>query len=426
MCLKHPFALVYPIVLLLVVCISAEAQEITVGNLSGVGTRAMGMGGAYVAVSEDFSATYWNPAGLAQIKRIELYGSLSHHKQKVESSFYGGLGSSEISKTKLNSLGVVLPVPTYRGSLVFALGLNRIKSFDSIFSIDGYSTSSLFYRKGTDLDDGGLTALSIAGAIEVSPSISLGLSLNVLGGTDKFSHDLLSLDRDDAHQDTVSVTEKLSFEDDYSGVNLTLAMLVRAPLGFRFGAAVISPLTLTVEENWRSEYEVTVSGPTPRRGGDSEEFKYKVYLPYELAFGTSWSVLGILTLAADLRYVDWTQTSYDEPPSEGLSNEDFRNKYDGTTNFHLGAEVFVPIFNVDLRTGYWRDPIPYFGPREEGGPKIKVKDERDYVSFGMGKLIDKVLYIDVAWLHGVSDQREGEIFEKRTVDTIFTGISYRF
>jgi len=37
-----------------------------------------------------------------------------------------------------------------------------------------------------------------------------------------------------------------------------------------------------------------------------------------------------------------------------------------------------------------------------------------------------VLYIDVAWLHGFSDQREGQISEKRTVDRIFTGISYRF
>ena len=84
------------------------------------------------------------------------------------------------------------------------------------------------------------------------------------------------------------------------------------------------------------------------------------------------------------------------------------------------------MLNVDLRTGYWRDPIPYFGPRDEGGPKIKVENERDYISFGMGKLIDKVLYIDVAWLHGLSDQREGAISEKRTVDTVFTGISYRF
>ena len=30
-----------------------------------VGTRAAGMGGAFVAVADDASATYWNPGGLA-------------------------------------------------------------------------------------------------------------------------------------------------------------------------------------------------------------------------------------------------------------------------------------------------------------------------------------------------------------------------
>ena len=30
-----------------------------------VGTRAQGMGGAFVAVADDASATWWNPAGLA-------------------------------------------------------------------------------------------------------------------------------------------------------------------------------------------------------------------------------------------------------------------------------------------------------------------------------------------------------------------------
>ena len=30
-----------------------------------VGTRAQGMGGAFVAVADDATATWWNPAGLA-------------------------------------------------------------------------------------------------------------------------------------------------------------------------------------------------------------------------------------------------------------------------------------------------------------------------------------------------------------------------
>jgi hypothetical protein len=37
-----------------------------------VGARAMGMGGAFIAVSDDASAAYWNPAGLTQLKVPEF------------------------------------------------------------------------------------------------------------------------------------------------------------------------------------------------------------------------------------------------------------------------------------------------------------------------------------------------------------------
>jgi hypothetical protein len=38
----------------------------------GVGGRAMAMGGAYYGISDDATAAYWNPAGLAQVQRKEL------------------------------------------------------------------------------------------------------------------------------------------------------------------------------------------------------------------------------------------------------------------------------------------------------------------------------------------------------------------
>src|SRR5688572_28303308 len=34
-------------------------------SMDSVGTRAQGMGGAFVGVADDASAVYWNPAGLA-------------------------------------------------------------------------------------------------------------------------------------------------------------------------------------------------------------------------------------------------------------------------------------------------------------------------------------------------------------------------
>lgn len=44
------------------------------GGVIGVGSRAMGMGGAYGAIAEGVDTLYWNPAGLAGIPGIELTG----------------------------------------------------------------------------------------------------------------------------------------------------------------------------------------------------------------------------------------------------------------------------------------------------------------------------------------------------------------
>ena len=38
----------------------------------GVGSRAIGMGGAFVAIANDASAMYWNPAGLGRLTRAEI------------------------------------------------------------------------------------------------------------------------------------------------------------------------------------------------------------------------------------------------------------------------------------------------------------------------------------------------------------------
>ena len=40
----------------------------------GAGARSLGMGRAFLAVSDDASATYWNPAAMVQLERKELMG----------------------------------------------------------------------------------------------------------------------------------------------------------------------------------------------------------------------------------------------------------------------------------------------------------------------------------------------------------------
>ena len=49
----------------LVLLVLAAPSRADAQSMEAVGTRALGMGGAFVAVADDATATYWNPAGVA-------------------------------------------------------------------------------------------------------------------------------------------------------------------------------------------------------------------------------------------------------------------------------------------------------------------------------------------------------------------------
>ena len=46
----------------------------------GIGSRATSMGDAYVAVANDVSSIYWNPAGLSHVARSVSYTHLRAHE----------------------------------------------------------------------------------------------------------------------------------------------------------------------------------------------------------------------------------------------------------------------------------------------------------------------------------------------------------
>src|SRR3989339_1181283 len=60
----------------------AEASDSFSFLSAGAGARATAMGGAFTALSDDASALYWNPAGLAQLREPEL---LVVHNESFES-----------------------------------------------------------------------------------------------------------------------------------------------------------------------------------------------------------------------------------------------------------------------------------------------------------------------------------------------------
>ena len=196
------------------------------GDQLGVGARAMGMGGAFVGVADDYSAIYWNPAGLGQIRRMEMNFGFAHNKVKNDALFLGNNQQADNSVTRLNSIGFVFPVPTYQGSLVFALGYNKVRDFEGILEIAGFNrdwaafpdyfdqtysyedtepyyflTDVLdnLYQKESVVDEGSLNQFSFSMSTEVQRNFFLGFSLHSISGKDEYSLRLVESDDDNLH-----------------------------------------------------------------------------------------------------------------------------------------------------------------------------------------------------------------------------------
>lgn len=83
----------------LVLTSSALAGKYAAEFLSvGAGGRALGMGGAFVAVADDASAAYWNPAGLVSLEHRELH--------VMHAARFSGMVQSDVAQ-------LVLPSQTY-------------------------------------------------------------------------------------------------------------------------------------------------------------------------------------------------------------------------------------------------------------------------------------------------------------------------
>jgi len=85
-----------------------EVDAIGTGALTfleiGVGARAMGMGGAFVAVANDASATFWNPAGIVWANKVQL--EVNH--------------SSWFLDSKVQFISGVIPMPNLNSALALS------------------------------------------------------------------------------------------------------------------------------------------------------------------------------------------------------------------------------------------------------------------------------------------------------------------
>jgi len=340
-------------------------------DLYGWGSRASAMGGAFTALADDFSAVYYNPAGLMYPRTLDWpmekrkgikfdFGYVYAHPVLSLRDAHGGRESLDYGATSGPYLGITFDPTDFHGTFrrkVFAFGMGVYLPVDRLLYYDRYWPEERIHPFFYDYTM--RFVLTPAIAVEPLPNLSLGLGLRVLA----------RLQTDTLGPVDVDLSQLLSPDSLFGGVirlepdqvhlgqfeNLTLnlapivSVLYRPLKRWRFGAVYRG-------ENWINDFGTT--DPVINLGGllsfpQGYTFKFvRFFTPHQVFVGVACLPVNALTLSMDLGWFDWSkfmnvEASKPDPP--------FRD----TWMPRVGAEYRWKSW-VAFRGGYfyYRSPVP--------------------------------------------------------------------
>jgi len=218
-------------------------------NLNGFGSRAVAMGGAFVGLADDYSAIFWNPAGIAQFgeKTLGMTGDLIMPSSTYKFQFMGVTLVNAESESKIYPSGLAGYYHPLSDKLVAGIGVYTPSGLG--ISWDGADfapfTRGQSYKWETYI---GVISISPALAYKISDQISVGATLNLNYGffnIDQHAGIATVPINQPPYSTTVDLGQYSESSDGW-GVSGTLGILVKPSDIFSFGATVRTPSKVTM------------------------------------------------------------------------------------------------------------------------------------------------------------------------------------
>ena len=335
------------LVVLLSVLLSSEVFSNGL-SLNSVGTRALGMGGAFVGLANDGSAIYWNPAGL-----IGQRTSLS-------------LSATDIipmASYKFDAYGIDAKSVTnhyFAPNFFFNYNMDNFALALGVYVPAGLGVE----YQGKDLTafTGGadLNWMSRIGVINFSPAIaykvndnfSLGLAANIFYG-------MFDMER----AAVIPMVGAFQYSESSSGLGfgVTLGALYSVNENLSFGASFRTKTNVTMSGTAKNPAFAAMGGPK------ESKFDRDVAWPMWIAGGVAYRPMNNLTLTFDAQFSQWSKsedvfkTKFDEAIWAGATaasgDDTFILAWEDKTQIRFGAEYNFSN-NLDLRFGLYLDPAP--------------------------------------------------------------------
>ena len=370
-------------------CLYGELQAATIfqqvgiassPNPVGSGARALGMGGAFIAVADDATAASWNPAGLIQLEKPELsiVGEYFYKSDEYSSDQNPEIeNTGEVDDFNLNYFSATYPFHFYR-NIVVSLNYQRLYDFKRSFDhILNFSDAGLDVVQDKSFDqDGFLGALGLAAAIEIIPNLSFGATLNIW--TDELLWDN-GWDAEFTEQAVgtlagVPVTIDTKIKDDFSefrGINANFGLLWNINQYVTLGAVVKTPFRASLKHEFSFDQVQTFGAPLNEVITSQQNLTEDVDLDMPLSYGAGLAVRfsDVFTMDIDVYRTDWSEFFLKDGQGNKFSPVDGRPKSESnvkdTTQVRLGGEyLFISKKKniiVPVRAGLFYDPEPSEG-----------------------------------------------------------------
>jgi opacity protein-like surface antigen len=307
-----------------------SAQSIKTGTTAaqflkiGIGPRAVGMGSAFTATSDDISALYWNPGGLANLNNNQAFfnhvnwiADINYDYSALAANVPGfGVLGAFVSILSTNDMPVrTIERPEGTGELftysTMAIGLSYARSLTEQFSIGfnvKYINENLWHMSSNAfaMDIGTLYKIPILNEFRIAASISnFGTKMKLSG------RDILSVKQVGSGSSPNLINTDLEL-DSYD-----------LPLLFRIGVAVDAVKSSTnrvtigidaIHPNDHTEYintgvEYSWNEIIFLRGGYNSLFELDSEKGLTLGFGLQYRIIDLIKIGLDYAYQDFGRLS---------------------------------------------------------------------------------------------------------------------
>ncbi len=341
-------------------------------NLNSLGTKALTMGGAFVGLADDFSAIFWNPAGLANFKNktLGVYGTdiipsgtyaLTIPSQFVPYLLPAGanpmvIDTKTVSKAYLGGLAAYIhPISE---NLVAAIGVYTPSGLGA-----NWDGSKLAFISGgrTDIEwtsKVGLLTIAPTLAYKINDQLSLGASLNINYGM--FDLAMYAGKADISAQVLQFDMGQYKESETGWGLGATIGVQFKPSQTFSLGATFRTASTIKFSGS------ASISNLPLLGFNQASDMKRELTWPMWLAGGVAYKPMDDLTITADLQWTQWSKiktidTTYTDAIWTTLMTASGKNEmamyWQDALQIRFGAEYKLTK-DLAIRGGYYIDPSP--------------------------------------------------------------------